>query len=179
MKSIYLLQMHSRTLPSKLIKVFTGYPYSHVGLALEKNCDVIYSFGRRKVHSILNGGFTAERKDGAFFSCFDKTVCRIFELEVTDEQYERLKTTIDGMLVCQDDYRYDMLGILPRMLGIPFTRKNRYVCSYFVADMLEMADVYKFEKSTCFIKPRDFENLENMNEIYNGFYREYKGAVVE
>ncbi len=179
MQSIYLILMHSNTLPSKIIKAFTGYPYSHVALSLERNCDVIYSFGRRKVHSILNGGFTAEHKHGAFFTCFNKTVCRIFEIEVTDEQYEQLKGRLDEMLECQHDYRYDMIGILPRLFGIPYTRKDRYVCSYFVADMLERVAVHKFDKSTCFIKPKDFEQLKDLNEVYNGFYRQYTGAAAE
>lgn len=179
MQSIYLIQMHSNTLPAKIIKAFTGYPYSHVGLSLERSCDVIYSFGRRKVHSIFNGGFTAEHKDGEFFTCFNKTMCRIFEIKVSDEQYDQLKGRLKEMLESQYDYRYDMIGILPRLFGIPYTRKDRYVCSYFVADMLERFDVHKFDKSTCLIKPEDFEQVQGLNEVYNGFYRQYTGAAAE
>lgn len=54
------------------------------------------------------------------------------------------------------------------------TSKNRYVCSYFVADVLQKAEIYNFNKKVCFIKPKDFEKLSILNEIYTGKYSLYK-----
>ena len=79
MEKIYLVLMHTNTVPSKVVKFFTRYEYSHVGIALEKECNTIYSFGRRNVNSILNGGFVAEEKDGKFFEKFNNTVCKIYD----------------------------------------------------------------------------------------------------
>ena len=62
MKNIYLLLMHTHTIPSKIVKIFTRYEYSHVGISLDENCDTIYSFGRRKLNSILDGGFSIENR---------------------------------------------------------------------------------------------------------------------
>lgn len=66
MKKIYLILMHTNTIPSKLVKFFTRYKYSHVAISLDKNCDTIYSFGRRKVNSILNGGFVIQKNKVSF-----------------------------------------------------------------------------------------------------------------
>lgn len=44
MKKIYILLMHTNTIPAKIIKFVTRYEYSHVGISLEKNCNTIYSF---------------------------------------------------------------------------------------------------------------------------------------
>lgn len=173
MEKIYLLLMDSHTVPSKIIKAFTGYPYSHVGIALEPHCNVMYSFGRRRVHSIFNSGFTAERKNGEFFTAFHRTMCRIYEIEVSDEQYAQLKETLTAMLTDKEAYRYDMIGIVPRFFGVPFTRKNRYVCSYFVVELLEKAGVHRFDKPVCLIQPSDFEALKDCKEIYSGYYRLY------
>ncbi len=175
MQKIYILQMHSRTLPANIIKFFTGYPYSHITLSLDSDCYTTYSFGRRKVHSIINSGFITERQDGPFFSYFNKTVCRIFEIEISDEKYERLKAELAVMVEDPYKYRYDMIGIVPRLMGIAFTRKNRFVCSNFVADMLERSDICQFDKPACLIKPRDFESIENIKEIYTGPYKQFVG----
>lgn len=69
-----------------------------------------------------------------------------------------------------DKYKYDYIGIVPRFLGIPLIFKNRYVCSYFVAYVLEKAKIHKFNKKPYFIKPKDFENIEGFKKIYEGKY---------
>ena len=50
MKKIYILLMHTYTIPSKIVKIFTNYEYSHVGISLSRECDEIYSFGRKKIN---------------------------------------------------------------------------------------------------------------------------------
>ena len=67
MKKIYILLMHTNTYPSKFVKFMTKYKYSHVALSLDKNCNTLYSFGRKKPNTIIDGGFSIENKDGDFF----------------------------------------------------------------------------------------------------------------
>ena len=106
MKKIYILLMHTNTIPAKLIRKVTNYKYSHVGIALQKDCNVIYSFGRKKLHSFLDAGFCAEYKDGEFFKTFHKTMCTSYEVPVTEEQYERVKDIIHAMLLHSSQYQY-------------------------------------------------------------------------
>lgn len=84
MKKIYIIQMSTGTVPSKFVSFFTMYKYSHVALSFTKDCDVTYSFGRRDLYSILNGGFVIEYKNGDFFYKFNDTSCRVYEVDVTD-----------------------------------------------------------------------------------------------
>lgn len=72
-----------------------------------------------------------------------------------------------------NNYKYDFLGIALRFFHIPITFKNKYVCSYFVADVLEKSNIYKFTKKAYFIRPKDFENLQGFNKIYEGRYIDY------
>ena len=74
----------------------------------------------------------------------------------------------------KDIYGYDYLGIVLRYLKIPIVFKNKYVCSYFVADILKRANVYNFDKETYFIKPRDFSLIDDFNLIYSGKYLMYR-----
>lgn len=173
MNKIYILLMHTKTIPSKLVKLFTGYPYSHVAISLTKDCNTTYSFGRRSLNNILNGGFSIQNRDGEFFKKFNKTVCKIYELEISDKQYEDVKTIINDMETNIKDYKYDFLGIIPRYFKLPLTFKNKFVCSYFVAYILEKTDICKFEKDTCLVVPKNFENIIGIREIYNGKYLSY------
>lgn len=178
-RKIYLLLMHTNTIPSRLVKLFTRYPYSHVGISLNKSCEPIYSFGRRHVNTILNGGLSIERKDGEFFSKFNKAVCRIYEKEVTVGQYEYINNKLAEMKQNIDCYKYDFLGIIPRFFNIPVTFENRYVCSYFIAELLDEADIFHFDKPNCLTKPKDFENLDGFKEIFAGSYLSYDENLIK
>lgn len=171
---IYVIQMHTKTIPSKIIKVMTRYKYSHMAISFNKKCNKLYSFGRKKYNSIFNSGFVCENKNGEFFKKFKDTKCRIFEVEVTKEQYYSLRKIIKDMERHQECFKYDYLGICLRYFKIPVAFKNKYVCSYFVAEMLEEADIHKFNKKTCFIEPKDFEGINDFNLIYSGNYLMYR-----
>ena len=173
MKKIYILLMHTKTIPSKLVKLFTRYEYSHVAISLDKTCYTTYSFGRRSLYNILNGGFSIQEKDGKFFNKFNKTVCKIYELEVTEKQYEDVKKIISHMEENVDIYKYDFLGIVPRFFKIPVEFKNKFVCSYFVARVLDKANICKFDKNISLVVPKDFENIQGAKEVYNGNYLKY------
>ncbi len=73
-------------------------------------------------------------------------------------------------------YKYDFLGIFLRSIGIPINRKNKYVCSNFVAEIFENAGIYKFDKKICLIRPKDFESIKSdkVKEIYSGYFCDYK-----
>ena len=58
--------MHTNTIPSKLVRFFTRYKYSHVAISLSNNCDILYSFGRKKIDSIFNGGFVIQKNKMIF-----------------------------------------------------------------------------------------------------------------
>ena len=173
MKNIYVILMHTNTIPSNVVKFFTKYNYSHAAISLTRDCYTTYSFGRKSLYNILNGGFSVNNKDGKFFKKFNKTKCRIYEIEVTDEQYDKIKERLKNMESDSESYKYDFLGCGLRWLGIPVTFKNRYVCSYFVASILQEANVCEFEKETCFVVPKDFEDIYANRAIYTGKYLRY------
>jgi len=166
--------MDTKTIPSRLVSMFTLYKYSHVAISFDKKCDVIYSFGRRNLYWVFNGGFVVENKDGCFFKKFRNTRCKIYEIDVTKKQYNDIVNIVSDMNKNKDIYRYDYLGIILRYLGINVTFKNKYVCSYFVAKLLYDNDICAFDKDVWFVKPSDFEKIDCLNLIYNGEYLLYR-----
>lgn len=168
---IYVIQMHTGTWFSKVIKTITHYPYSHIGLSFDRECKVIYSFGRRIYNNPFSGGFVITKHDGPFFRKFNKTVCRIFELEVTDAQYEKLNSLLNEFIEHQDKYIYDYLGVVLRsIINMPISFNYRYVCSQFVAELLSKAGIAEFKGKPCQVRPRHFESLVGSTEIYSGPY---------
>ena len=172
-ENIYIIQTYSQTIPSKIVKLVTRYKYSHIGICLNKNCDITYSFGRTKTHNFLKGGFVVEHKDGEFYKKFNKTLCRIYELKIDEEKYEQIKEHLHYMKLNKNIYKYDFLGAILRTFYIPVRFNNRYVCSQFVAEVLEKFNIYKFDKDLKFIKPKDFDIIDNIKEIYIGEYLAY------
>lgn len=162
--------MHTHTMPARIIKLFTHYQYSHIAISLTPECDRIYSFGRKEINSIINSGFVIENKDGEFFNKFNETTCRIFEIEITKKQYRKLKKIIKYMKIHSDLYKYDFIGIVLRFFRIPVCFKNRYVCSFFVAEVLEKAHICKFDKESRFVEPKDFEQIKGVKQVYEGKY---------
>ena len=52
---IYIIQMHTYTIPSRLIKRITNYEYSHIAISLDRNCNTIYSFFFILYNYFING----------------------------------------------------------------------------------------------------------------------------
>ena len=173
MKKIYILQMQTYTRISRMISYFNGYLYSHVAISLEKDCHKLYSFGRINPHRFYPGGFSIETRDGEFYRLYDKTICRIQELAVSDRQYDLLKKYLDNMTRNRQEYVYDYYGIVLRFFRIPVSFRNRYVCSQFCAEALDRAEIWSPGKEYKWVRPQDFDNIQGARKIYEGEYQQY------
>lgn len=175
MKQIYILLMHTHTRVSEFVRFMTRYPYSHVAISFDDGCDTLYSFGRRRVSSFLDGGFCVEQRDGEFFRVFPRADCIVYRAVVTDAQYAAARELVSGMERVQERYKYDFIGTGLRFLGFPVRFRDRYVCSYFVAYILEAAGIHHFARRVWLVNPRDFYALDGFEEIYRGKYLAWKG----
>lgn len=160
--------MYSHTIPSRIVKKCTKYNWTHIAISLNKSCDKIYSFGRKSLKSAFHGGFITETKNGEFYTKFNNSLCRIYELEVEDEKYESLESIISEMEKNKEKYKYDYFGAVLRFFKIHAKFKNKYVCSYFVAYLLEKSNIHNFNKEAYLVTPKDFEDIGK--EIYLGNY---------
>ena len=174
MKHIYILQVHTGTFPSIIIKFLTRYRYSHILISLDDSLKKMYSFGRKKLYNPFNAGFVIENIDGDFFKRFDKTKCRIYRISVTKKQYNKVCEILKSFENDKDSYKYDILGLIFKCFHLPITREKYYVCSQFVAEILQKAEIYNFSKPFCLIKPKDFEHIVNAEEIYSGLLKNKK-----
>ena len=171
MKKIYLILSHSGTIPSKLIKFYTGFKYSHISIALRKDIKLMYSFGRKKYNNPFDGGFIIEDKNGKFYKKFNNTKCIIMELEIENANYNKLLKLLNQYKENMNIYKYDFLGIIFNIFNINYKRKNYSVCSEFVGRLLEVSNIYIFNKKN--IRPKDFFSIPNIKIVYEGLLKEY------
>lgn len=165
---IFLIETHSGTIPAKIIKVVTRYQYSHVMISLDNTFEKMYTFGRRTLHNPLNSGFIIENKDGKFYKKFNNTACRVYSIKVTKKKYKKLKKILDKYESNPSKYNYDIIGLCLKLFRISIKRKNHYVCSQFVAELMTKTKIYKFSKPVEKVKPSDFEQIPNKELYYTG-----------
>ena len=172
-KIVYIIQAHTGTIPAKVIRLVTRYKYSHVMISLDSDFSKMYSFGRRTLNNPLNSGFIIEAKNSNFFRKFQNTECKIYKLTVDEDKYIVLKQLLDEYEKNPKAYQYDIIGLVLRFFKIRIRRKNHYVCSQFVAEVIDKSYIYKFEKPIESIEPKDFDYIPNKEIMYIGKLKEY------
>ena len=81
MKQIYFILTNTGTVLSKIIKTYTKDEFTHVSIALDRNLQQMYSFGRLNPYNPFWGGFVHEYVDKGTFKRFINTKAKIFCLE--------------------------------------------------------------------------------------------------
>lgn len=175
MPFIYVMLSQTGTSGSRFFKLITKEPYNHSSIAFDMELREMYSFGRRVMYNQFIAGLVSEDPDTFVFKRFKNTVCRIYEIPVTNEQYKELKRLMrEEFLPEMEKYKYDFVGLPLKKLSINYSRKYRYVCSHFVASMIERAGIHQFSKDPFFIYPYHFDEIKDAKIIYEGLLTEYK-----
>ncbi|MCL2382830.1 MAG: hypothetical protein FWC79_01330 [Oscillospiraceae bacterium] len=172
MKDIYIVITYTGTYLSKAIKLYTKNTYTHVSIALDKELEELYSFGRHYSYTLFPAGFVHEGIDFGTFKRFKKTKAVVFSKTVTEEQYDRIQHVIKQMEKDKEKYRFNIIGMAAVSLGKQVERENYFYCAEFVRYILSEAGV-ETEELPKIVKPQDFTKLKGINSIYEGFLQEY------
>ena len=179
MESIYLVLSYSGTVISKLIKArYPEGPYCHVSISLDKELEQMYSFGRKGTYNMLNAGFIREDIERGIFRVKDVRAC-IYELPVTPEQRGTIARTIEGFEAHKDDYHFDGIGLILRVVRPNFAleRGKHYYCSRFVGELLQAAEVAELPADPRLMHPTMFARIDGMNLVYEGRLSEYRAFL--
>ena len=133
----------------------------------------MYSFATG-MYNPFNAGFIREYIDKGVFGRFNSTTCCIYRLNISKDQYIRLRKEIDIFKENKKEYSYNYLGLLGAAFNIPICSKHRYFCSQFVAYVLEKSGIHIFDKSYALIKPRDIRINPYLEKIYQGRLSDYR-----
>lgn len=168
-KTIYLVFSQTYTVPSRMVKLFTNKPYSHVSLSFDNTFDCMYSFGRRRKRNFLIGGFVKENLKEGIFNFNKNAHCAIFTLIVTLQQEEKIKAFIHKIELA--DYQYNMLGVLLIPFHIRFQRQNKYYCSEFIYTALCDANIIDDDKKI--IVPEHLMRIKELVPYHTGNIQDF------
>lgn len=172
MKKVYIILTHTGTILSRIIRIFTRDEFSHVSLALDLELKKMYSFGRLNPYNPFMGGFVHEYISRGTFGRFKNTRTKIYALEITDEQYEKIRTRIKEVKKYRRNYKFNVIGLFAVGLHVRIHGENTFYCAEFIKHLLEEADVDT--ELPVIIKPEDFKKINNLELVYKGYLREYK-----
>jgi hypothetical protein len=175
-KDIYLLFTNTETFVSRIIRNFTTLEYTHVSLSLNINSKKFFSFSRKYTYLILPGGFIIEGLDFGGLKRFENNSCRLCKLNISDEQFRILQKEINKMFI-NNNYRYNIIGLIFCYFNKPLEREKHKFCSEFVATMIEKMNVNKFDKHTSLCRPSDLMNLENLEIVFEGKIKELNKTI--
>ncbi len=172
-KSIYLVFTRTGTWLSNVIYLFTRDEYVHVSIAFDINFKEMYSLGRKNPKNPFSGGLVKENINEGVFKAYTSSKCLIYELKVSESQYNHIRRSLNVHYNKKDLYRYNLLGLLALYFNVSLKRENYYFCSEFVSELLINSDVYNTDKAPEHIKPMDLLEIEDKTLIYEGLINKY------
>jgi hypothetical protein len=167
-KEIYLVFTRTGTWLSRLICIFSRIKYPHVSISFDDSFTRMYSFGRRSPDNPFSGGLVEENLQDGVFRKFPDSQCRIYRIEVSEEQFRLIRAQIKAFLKEKEKYRYNFLGLFGVITNRPVKRKNRYFCSQFVSHILMNAGVFHGNKAPELTRPDDLLAIDNKRLVYEG-----------
>lgn len=172
-KNIYIMISQTNTGCSRILQFFTRDPYNHASISLDEDLNSLYSFARQNLYLPLIAGFVKEDINDGIYKIHSNTVCEIYKLKITNEQYELLEKSIEEFKENKNKYRYNFAGLITILFNIPYHRPKHYVCSQFVAYVLQKSNVIEFDKHFTLMRPYDFKSLSGLDLIYSGRLSDY------
>lgn len=169
-RKVYLVFLDTGTLLTKTINLYTKTSLNHASIALDRQLNHVYSFGRKRPHNPFIGGFVKENLHSPFFN---NTKCAVYRLTISEDEYQLLQQRIMVMEASKHLYRYNLLGLFGIMLNKEVERNNAYFCSQFVATLLQDCGVYHIAKPTSLIRPQDLREWHELKLIYQGELEQY------
>lgn len=176
-KYVYVLLTRTNTIVAKLIRLYTREPFSHASIALDMQLDELYSFARKQRFNPLNSGFIKENIDKGVFGADKKVYCGVYEIPVTEEQYEHICREIQHFRNNMDDYGYNYLGLFCAMIGKDIEDGIHFMCSQFVYHVFLKCGVKLFARRKGPIRPFHFHTNLKDRQIYTGNLHQYREHI--
>ena len=176
-KSIYLVFSRTGTYLSRSIGFVTRTQYTHVSLSLDLSFKTMYSFGRLDPDNPFSGGLTIENIFTGVFKKYQNAVCLIYEVEVTEQQFNKLKKQIQLFYSSGISYKYNFIGLFGVLVDRPIHRDTHYFCSEFISTLLSNSDIWHSPKIPQLTSPTDIMEIPKKRILYEGFINELDSDV--
>ena len=119
-----LVKNFSGSIVSRIVKFYTKKEFGHVSIALDKELERMYSFGRLNPYNTFIGGFVHEYIHSGTFYRFRNTTCEVLRVRVTDEQYAKLEEVILKMEAEKEKYKFNIPGLFAVSINKKISKEN-------------------------------------------------------
>ncbi|WP_028305481.1 MULTISPECIES: hypothetical protein [Desulfitobacterium] len=164
---LYIVLTRTNTVLSKLIHMFKQDEYTHAALSLDSDLNHMYSFGRRNPYNPFIGRFRREDIHEGVYGFCENLPGAIIEVEVTQQQYDKVKELLNHFIVHSDRYRYNYRGLFYSLLDKPLSNENRFLCSEFVYFVLKESGITDLKMPRNLVRPQNLLHAEG-RIIYQG-----------
>lgn len=176
MKKMYLLLINSETIFTKFLRIFTKDEYNHVVFTFDDDCEKMYTYARWVTWMPILAGFEVENIGKGILKKKPLTECKIYEVNITDDQYEILGARLKPFLTkSKVRHWYNFPALAYIKLKIPYYNTRNFVCSTFVAFMI--GDMIDLNKVFTHVVPNDYLDLK-LPLVYEGKLAKYIDGVV-
>lgn len=170
-KKIYILMTQYPGLDAKILRLRSGYPYTHASVGFEEDPDTFYTFVSKGflVESIRR----YEKPDRPSFQC------ALYEIEVSEDVYDELKKNVLKYKENRTNLKYSTMGLVMCFIKVPYRRRNHYFCSQFVAEVLQESGVLQLKKKSCLYFPKDIASHSQLKLIFEGNHLKFVEKFVD
>lgn len=168
MKTIYIVLTRSTTILSRLVYLFTGAEYTHASISFEKGLQPMYSSSRKNGCTLFPAGPCKESFYHGYLKEHRDIPCAVYELEVSEEVYEKAKREVERIMQNADEYHFNILGLVLCHFNIPYQRKRNFFCSQFVSEVLKRSRALKLPKQSSLMRPSDYMEIPELVCSFRG-----------
>lgn len=168
MKKIYIVVSRTPTKMGRFIQFVTRFQYNHVSFSINRELTDLMSFARYYYHIPLYGGFVKEN-----YERFDKGAIKIYQCEVSDENYYDICEYIQKFNQNPELYRYNLLNACLSPLKLRVAVPDYYTCEEFVSEILRLGKLTNANKNSI----KEMCSALNCNCIFEGNIEDYPNRM--
>lgn len=168
MKNIYIILTQSTSLPSRLIRFFTGETYTHASIAFDSDIHAMYSFARKYASLPFPAGLVEEHIDSGFYRTQGHIPCTVLRIPVSEREYYDVKNQLYNMFCRSEEYKYSIIGLLFCKFHLPIEIPGYFFCSQFVAKLLHDCGITELPKHPALMHPADFLDMDSFEVVFEG-----------
>lgn len=155
MHTVQIVVSHTSTIIAKLIRLVTKGYYNHCSVVLDRDFSSLFSFSRKYKYFWFTGCFTRESLNT--IKCNDKLNAKVYEIAITDTEYEEIVKYLRYLL--QRHRAYNYIGAVTILFNKNFHSDTIQLCSTFTAYVLSMIQSIKLDKKFYLYTPMDIYTL--------------------
>ena len=176
MAKIYISLIKTKSPIGRLASFIKRDEVTHAAISLDKNLYTLHGFGRRSSWIPIIAGFRKETYSAGYYGRLKTLPGIVLEMDVTEAQYNKAVQIVSSFARNQNKYHYSITKLISNLFNIEVQNNNSFICSEFVAYVLQKADIMNFTIPLNLVRPQVlFQELIKRQAIpvYQGDMKQY------